>query len=67
MMAREFGGKADYNNPTFRMMVATSTDCSISGMKMNGRMNNYVLEGLLEMANGRYLKGIRIMFGKSLQ
>lgn len=64
MMAREFGGKADYNNPTFRMMVTTATDCSISGMKINGKMNNYVLEGLLEMANGHWMKGIGFILGR---
>ena len=65
MMAKGFGGKADYNNPTFRMMVTMATDSSISGIKINGAMNNYLLEGMLEMANGHYLRGVRVCLQKN--
>ncbi len=34
MMAKKFGGKKDYRNPTFRMMVVTAADCTLSGMKI---------------------------------
>lgn len=64
MMAKGNGGKIDYNDPEFRMIMATSADCSIRGMKINGQMNNHLLEGLLEMANGRYRKGLREMLKK---
>ena len=58
MMAKKFGGKKDYRNPSFRMMVVTAADCTLSGMKINSGMKNYLIEGLLEMANGHFFKGI---------
>lgn len=59
MMAKKFGGKKDYRNPSFKMMVLTAADCSLSGMKINSGMKNYLVEGLLEIANGHFFKGIR--------
>lgn len=58
MMAKKFGGKKDYRNPSFRMMVVTAADCTLSGMKINSGMKNYLIEGLLEIANGHFFKGI---------
>lgn len=58
MMAKKFGGKKDYNNPSFKMMVLMAADCSLSGMKINSGMKNYLVEGLLEIANGHFFKGI---------
>ena len=43
------------------MMVLTAADCSLSGMKINSGMKNYLVEGLLEIANGHFFKGIRKM------
>lgn len=60
-MARGFGGKIDYSNPTYRMMVRMAADCSLSGMKINAGMNNYLIEGLLEIVNGHLWKGLRTM------
>ena len=60
-IAKGFGGKADYNNPEFKMMMLSAVDASLTGMKISGGMKNHVLEGVLEMANGRYLKGILTM------
>lgn len=60
-VAKGFGGKVDYNDPAFRMVMASSADSSLTAMKISGAMRNYILEGLLEMANGRYLKGIKYM------
>ena len=60
-IAKGFGGKADYNNPEFKMMMYAAADSSLTAMKISGNMNNYVLEGMLEMANGHYLKGILTM------
>lgn len=62
-VAKGFGGKADYDNPEFRMMMCSAADASLTGMKISGGMNNYVLEGMLEMANGHYLKGLLYMMG----
>lgn len=57
-------GKKDYSNPQYRMMVSSALEMSLSGIKINNRMNNYLIEGLLEMANGRFLKGIKVMCSK---
>lgn len=61
VIAKGFGGKADYNNPDFKMMMHAAADGSLTSMKINGNMDNYVLEGMLEMANGHFLKGILTM------
>ena len=60
-ISKGFGGKADYTNPEFRMMMCSAADASLTGMKISGGMNNHVLEGMLEMANGHYVKGILTM------
>ena len=60
-VAKGFGGKKDYNDPAFRMMMTSAADCSLTGMKISGAMNNHVLEGMLEMANGHFIKGILTM------
>ncbi len=63
-IAKGFGGKKDYSNPEFRMMMSSAADCSLSGMKINGAMNNHVLEGILKMANGHFFGGIAEMLKK---
>lgn len=60
-VAKGFDGKKDYSNPEFRMMMNSAVDASLSGMKISGGMKNYVLEGMLEMANGHFLRGIRLI------
>ena len=60
-IAKGTGGKADYDNPEFRMLMQSSADCSLKGMKINGAMNNYLLDGLLAIANGNLLKGLGLM------
>ena len=63
VMAMKYGGR-DYSNPTFKMMMTTAMDCSVSGMQINGGIKGYVLQGLVEIANGRFFKGIRLMLKK---
>lgn len=58
VMAKRFGGKVDYDNPEFRMMMCSAADASLTGMKINGGMNNHVLEGMLLMANGHFFQGL---------
>ena len=60
VMAIKYGGR-DYSNPTFKMMMTTAMDCSVSGMQINGGIKGYVLQGLVEIANGRLIKGIKLM------
>ncbi len=63
VMSMKFGGKKDYSDPGFRMLMASSADSSLSGMKICGKMNNHLLEGLLDLANGHYGSGILKMVG----
>ena len=63
VMARKYGGR-DYSNPTFLMMMTTAMDCSVSGMQINGGIKGNLLMGLVEIANGHILKGIRLMLKK---
>lgn len=63
VMSKKYGGR-DYSNPTFKMMMATSMDCSVSGMQINGGIKGYLLQGLVEIANGRFFKGVRLMLKK---
>lgn len=64
IVAKGFGGKPDYTNSSFKMMVSTATDCSMTGMKNNVQMDNHIFEGLLMMANGHFLKGVAEMLRK---
>jgi len=64
VLVKGFGGKADYQNPSFLMFLNMTTDCSLSGLKNNNRMQNYILEGLLAMANGQFFRGIKLLAKK---
>ena len=64
IVAKGFGRKPDYTNSSFKMMVSTATDCSMTGMKNNVQMDNHIFEGLLMMANGHFFKGIGEMLRK---
>ena len=59
-----FKGKNLEEDSTFKMMFSSAVDCSLNGMKNNVQMDNHLLEGLLMMANGKYVKGIKEMFRK---
>lgn len=61
-----FKGKKDNSNPEYRMMINSAVEISLSGMKINMRMKHYLIEGLLEMANGRFWKGIKTMCRKNM-
>jgi beta-glucosidase len=62
-MAKNNGGK-DYSDPSFKMMMSTATDGSISCMHINGGIKGKLLEGLVEIANGRFFKGLKMMLSK---
>ncbi|WP_242964951.1 glycoside hydrolase family 3 C-terminal domain-containing protein [Scatolibacter rhodanostii] len=64
-IAKGFAGKKDYSNPEFRMLMNSAADSSLSGMKISGGMKNYVLEGMLAMANGHFFKGLGLMMKKA--
>ena len=58
VIAKGNGGKLDREDPTFRMQMATSTGGPLRSMMISGGMKGGVLPGMLEMANGRFLRGI---------
>ena len=64
VVAKGFGGKPDYTNSSFKMMLCSAVDCSLYGMKNNVAMQNHLFEGLLLMANGYFFKGIGEMLRK---
>lgn len=59
------GGKIDYDNPEFRMMINSSLGGPLRGMQISGGIKGGLIPGLLEMANGHYIKGIlKMIFDK---
>ena len=64
VIAKEFGGKVDYTNPDFKMMMKSSAGGPLRSMQISGGMKGGLFEGLLEMANGHFIKGIMKMMQK---
>ena len=63
-MAKGFGSKRNYENPEFRMLMASSAGSPLRSMQIFGGMKDKLMQGLLEMANGHYLHGImKMIFG----
>lgn len=60
-IARGFSGKKDYENPEFRMLMASSAGSPLRSMQISGGMKGGVLPGMLEMANGHFFRGISKM------
>lgn len=61
VIAKGNGGKIDYENPNFRMQMASSAGGPLRSMMISGGMKGGVLPGMLEMANGHFFRGIRKM------
>lgn len=63
IIAKGFGGKKDYSDPAFKMMMVCATDCPMRSVVISagGMMKDSLAKGLLAMANGHYLKGFREM------
>ncbi len=57
-IAKGFGGKKDYENPDFRMLMNSSAGSPLRTMQISGGMKGGVLPGMLEMANGHVFRGI---------
>ena len=66
IIVKSFGGKKDYLNPAFKMMMVCATDCPLraSVISSGGAMSDSLARGLLEMANGHYIRGIKAMLKK---
>lgn len=58
-IAAPFGGPDD-TNPTFKMMLSSATTMPLRGISLNSsdEMPRHVTEGIVHLANGRYLQGI---------
>jgi beta-glucosidase len=66
IVAKSFGGKKDYGDPAFKMMMVCATDCPMRAtvISSGGALSDGVARGLVEMANGHYLRGIKSMLQK---
>lgn len=60
-VAKGFGGKKDYENPEFRMMMNSSAGAPLRSMMISGGIKGGILPGMLEMANGHFFRGLRRM------
>ena len=60
-IARGFGGKKDYETPEFRMLMNSSAGSPLRSRPISGGMKGGVMPGMLEMANGHFLRGLRRM------
>ncbi len=61
VVSRGFGGKKDYDDPDFRMMMAASAGGPLRSMQISGGIRGGLMKGMLHMANGRFLKGLATM------
>lgn len=57
-IARGFGGKKDYEDPEFRMLMESSAGAPLRSMQISGGMKGGIFQGMLNMANGHFCKGI---------
>ena len=57
-IAKGFGGKKDYENPEFRMMLNSSAGAPLRSMQISGGMKGGVMPGMLEIANGHFFRGL---------
>ena len=60
-IAKGFGGKADYENPEFRMLMESSAGGPLRSMQISGGMKGGLMRGLLDMANGHFFRGVKKM------
>lgn len=64
-VAKGFGGKKDAADPQFRMLMASSAGSPLRSMQISGGMKGGLFHGLLDMANGHYLRGLcRLLKGE---
>ena len=63
-MAKGFGSKRNYENPEFRMLMASSPGSPLRSIQISGGMKDKLMQGLPEAANGHCLRGImKMIFG----
>lgn len=66
IIAKSFGGKKDLSDSGYRIMLACATDCPMRSVIISGggAMSDSLAQGLLHMANGKYIKGLLAMLKK---
>lgn len=62
--AKSFGGRKDYTNPDFRMMMVSNADSPLRSMWVSSGMKKGFFQGMLEMANGHLILGIKAFLKK---
>ena len=65
-IAKSFGGKADYSDPTFKMMVMSGADAPLRAAVLSscGMFPAKLAEGMLALANGHPLNGVKKLIKK---
>lgn len=58
VLKKNFKGKDD-SGPEFDMMLASSIGSPLRSLQITGGLKDGIMQGLLEMANGHFLKGVR--------
>jgi len=61
VIAKQFGGKIDYSNPDFKMMINSSVGGPLRNMKISSGMKGQLFEGMLDIANGHFFRGLSKM------
>ena len=51
VVSRPYGGKADYDNPAFAMMMSCAADCSIRNLALCGGVPEGIVKLLVKIAN----------------
>ena len=64
VIAKGIGGKVDYENPEFRMMINAAAGGPLRSMQISGGIKGGIMPGMLEMANGHFFRSIWKMLGK---
>lgn len=57
-VAKGCGGKKDYEDPEFRMLMESSAGGPLRSMQISGGIKGGIFRGLLDMANGHFIRGV---------
>ncbi|NLL26102.1 MAG: beta-glucosidase [Erysipelotrichia bacterium] len=58
VISKGFDGKIDYDNPDFVMLMNSSAGAPLRSMQISGGIKGGIFKGLVEMANGHFIKGL---------
>ena len=61
VIAKGCGGKKDYDDPEFRMLMESSAGGPLRSMMISGGVKGGAIPGMLEMANGHFFRGVAKM------